>query len=274
MPVLSLDFPHCLSLILPYLALPSHTSSLPWRSWHVGTRITSHREGWYLFHLSVAKDPFHPSSSETEGKGHTQWMTTAQLRLLRIFTLQLIPYTIQQLHIALLGILLQRRDKRPRHGPRRLARNLRVLAGLRIFTARPHNHIGGTRLGLFVPLVGGVAGGCFFEEAHGGGGHASHVAAGVGGDDAEEALAGFFGKVGFFEDALGGVDVGEVESRSGVAGIEDGGEADPGLEGADHYAVHLVVDDVAGYTEVDGIDDFIVAVFFVTVKVFSLTAVT
>lgn len=201
-------------------------------------------------------------------------MTTAQLRLLRIFTLQLIPYTIQQLHITLLRIFLQRCDESPRHGPCRLARDLRVLTRLCIFTARPHDHIGGTRFGLFVPLIRGVAGSCFFEKAHGGGGHASHVAAGVGGDDAEEALAGFFGEVGFFEDALGGVDVGEIEGGSGVAGIEDGGEADAGLEGADHDAVHLVVDDVAGYTEVDGVDDFIVAIFFVAVEVFCLAAVT
>lgn len=150
-------------------------------------------------------------------------MTTAQLRLLRILALQLIPDTIQQLHIALLRVLLQRCDKRPRHGTRRLPRNLRVLARLRILAAGPHDHVGRTRLGLFVPLVGRVAGGCFFEEAHGGGGHASHVAAGVCGDDSEEALAGFFGEIGFFEDALGGVDVGKVECGSGVAGVEDGG---------------------------------------------------
>ena len=87
-------------------------------------------------------------------------------------------------------------------------------------------------------------------------------------------MAGFFGEVGLFEDALGGVDVGEVEGGAGVAGVEDGGEADAGLEGADHDAMHFVVDDVAGLAEVDGVDDFVIAVFFVAVEVFGLAAVT
>ena len=43
----------------------------------------------------------------------TQRMATAQLRLLRVFTLQFITDTVQQLHVALLGVLLERGDKCP-----------------------------------------------------------------------------------------------------------------------------------------------------------------
>jgi hypothetical protein len=38
--------------------------------------------------------------------------------------------------------------------------------------------------------------------------------------------------------------------------------------------VHLVVDNVAGSAEVDGVDDLIVAVFLVTIKILGLAAVS
>lgn len=47
------------------------------------------------------------------GWGHTQWMATAQLRLLRVLALQLIADAIQQLHVTLLRILLEGRDEGP-----------------------------------------------------------------------------------------------------------------------------------------------------------------
>lgn len=105
----------------------------------------------------------------------------------------------------------------------------------------------------------------FLEEAHCCGSHAAHVAASVGGYDTEQALARFLGEVGLFEDAGGGVDVWEVESGAGVAGVEDGGQTDTGSEGLDHDAVHFVVDDVAGVSKVDWVDHFVVAVVFVPV---------
>lgn len=54
-------------------------------------------------------------------------MTAAQLRLLRVFTLQFVTDAVKQLHVALLGILLERGDEGPRHGARCLAGDLRVL---------------------------------------------------------------------------------------------------------------------------------------------------
>lgn len=201
-------------------------------------------------------------------------MTTAQLRLLRILCLQLIPNTIKQLHIALLRILLHSRDERPAHRPRRLRRNRRVRTRLVILASRPHHHVRGARLGRNGPVVRLVAIRGFLEEAHDVAGHAAHVAARVRGYDGEEALAGFLGEVGLLEDALGGVDVGEVEGGAGVAGVEDGGEADAGLEGGHHDAVHFVVDDVTDLAEVDGVDDLVVAVGFVAVEVFGLASVT
>ena len=200
-------------------------------------------------------------------------MTAAQLRFLRILLLQILPDGIKQLDITLLGILLQRRNKRPTHRPRRLPPNIRIGTSLGILTARPHNHIGRTRLrpSCFLKTLITLCG--LFEEPHGCGGHAADVAAGVGRYEAEEALACFFGEIGLFEDALGGVDVGEVEGGAGVAGVEDCGQADAGGEGHYEDAVHFVVDDVAGLAEVDWVDDFVVTVVFVAVEVFGLTAV-
>ena len=58
-----------------------------------------------------------------------------------------------------------------------------------------------------------------------------------------------------------------------MARVEDGGQSDAGLQGGHHDAVHFVVDDVAGGAEVDGVDDFVVAVVFVAVEVGGLAPV-
>ena len=87
-------------------------------------------------------------------------------------------------------------------------------------------------------------------------------------------MASFFGEVGLFEDALGGIDVWKVERGAGMAGVEDCGQADTGLEGLDEDAVHVVVDDVTGNSEVDGVDDFVVAVVFVAVEIGGLSSMT
>lgn len=57
------------------------------------------------------------------GKELTQWMTAAQLRLLVIFALQLITDAVEQLYIALVRILAERRDESPRHGSRSFSTN-------------------------------------------------------------------------------------------------------------------------------------------------------
>jgi hypothetical protein len=53
-------------------------------------------------------------------------MTAAQLRLLRIVALELRPDIVQQLQIALLGVLLLRLDERPAQGSAGLAALERV----------------------------------------------------------------------------------------------------------------------------------------------------
>lgn len=57
----------------------------------------------------------------------TQRMATAQLRLLRVFTLEFVTNAVKQLHVALLRVLLECGDEGPRHGARCLACDLRVL---------------------------------------------------------------------------------------------------------------------------------------------------
>lgn len=51
---------------------------------------------------------------------HIQGMRAAQLRLLVVLALQLVADAVQQLYVALLRVLLERRDEGVRHGARRL----------------------------------------------------------------------------------------------------------------------------------------------------------
>lgn len=46
----------------------------------------------------------------------TKGMTAGELRLLCVFCSELVSDAVEQLHVALLRILLESRDKRPRHG--------------------------------------------------------------------------------------------------------------------------------------------------------------
>ena len=59
-----------------------------------------------------------------------------------------------------------------------------------------------------------------------------------------------------------------------MAGVEDRCETYPGLEGLYHNAMHFVINDMACDAEVDGIDHFIISVFFIAVKILGLSAVT
>lgn len=58
-----------------------------------------------------------------------------------------------------------------------------------------------------------------------------------------------------------------------MARVEDGGQANTGSERLDDVKVDFVVDDVSCLLEVHRVDDFVVAVFFVAVDVFGLSAV-
>jgi hypothetical protein len=117
----------------------------------------------------------------------TQWMATAQLRLLTIFGCQLISDTVQQLDYTLLWILLESVDKCPRHSTRGLGsyRGIRTWridqnsegsnigggggpqgVGLRSLVTRPHYHIGRRRLRRHCLIVSVIAPLGFLEEAH------------------------------------------------------------------------------------------------------------
>ena len=97
------------------------------------------------------------------------------------------------------------------------------IRSLTILAPTPHNHIRGTRLRPQILLVHVIAIDGFLEEAQRRRSHTADIAARVRGDNAEEALACFFGEVWFLEETLCGVDVGVVEGGAGVAGVEDGG---------------------------------------------------
>ena len=71
-----------------------------------------------------------------------------------------------------------------------------------------------------------------------------------------------------------GIDIREIKGGARVAGVEDGGQTHAWLEGFDHDVVHEVVDNVACLTEIDGVDDFIIAIVFIAVEIFSLAAMS
>lgn len=200
-------------------------------------------------------------------------MATAQLRLLAILLLQDNTNAIQQLQIRLVGILLNRADKRIAHGARGLASNCGVGARLVVLAAAPANDIGGARLGAHRLLVRLVAVHGMLAEAHEALEHAADVAARVRHGRAEQARAGLLHQVGLFEDALGGVRVGEIEHGARVARVENARQAHAGLQGCDADGVDFVVDYVAALLEVDGVDGLVVAVVLVAVEVFGLAAV-
>ena len=102
------------------------------------------------------------------------------------------------------------------------------LRGLGVFGAGKHDHVGGRGLCHHGSLACSVAIGRFLEEADGGLCDAAEITFAVGVDGAEEIHGGFFGQVGFLQNTLCGVDIGEVEGSSGMAGVEDRGKTDTG----------------------------------------------
>ena len=142
-----------------------------------------------------------------------------------------------------------------------------------VLAAGPHDDVGGRRsrvLGLVVRVVALVG---RLGEAEDGARDATEIAARIGPQGAKQALAGFLGQVGLLEDALGGVDVRQVHDGGRVARVENSRQPHAGLQRLDDAEVNLVVDDVAGLLEVDGVDDLVVAVVFVAVEVLGLPAV-
>lgn len=151
--------------------------------------------------------------------------------------------------------------------------SLKHARSLIIFTPRQHNHIRSRRPRRHSLGVRLVALGRAVEQAHALLEHAVEVALAVGRQDAEDVGSGVLGEVGLLEHALRRVDVRQVERGARVTRVEDGGQPHACGQRAHHDAVHLVVCDVPDLPEVDGVDDFVVAVVFVAVEVFGLSAV-
>ena len=184
------------------------------------------------------------------------------------------------------GDMKWREDVLVRHEEGRLVGKQRVnIRCLVVLAATPHDDIRGTGLGTHVALVCVVAGCRLFEQTHSCRSHAAEITTSVRRNDTEETGAGFFGKVGLFEHTLRRVDVGKVEGRTGVTGIKYSGESHAGLKWRNpvppyqcqayqsvvhdashlHDPVHLIIHNMAGLPKVDWVDNFVVAVFFVTI---------
>jgi hypothetical protein len=116
--------------------------------------------------------------------------------------------------------------------------------------------------------------GSLLEEAHDIARDATKISLAVGRDDTKQALARFLGEVGLLEDTLGRVDIWEVESGPRVAGVEYGRESYTSRQGRNHDSVHLVVRDVPILPKIHGVDDLVVTIRLVSVKVFCLSTVT
>lgn len=177
------------------------------------------------------------------------------------------------MHVALLGVFLEGSDESPRHGPSGLTVDGGILACLDVLATRPHDNVCAASLGASRLLVGIVSSGSFLKDANSGRKHRAHISTRVGGNGLEQALASFFGNIWLLEDTLGGVDVGEIESGSGMAGVEDCGQAHAGNKRLHQDSVHFVVNDMTSVSKIDGVDDLIRAIIFVAVQVFSLPAV-
>ena len=204
----------------------------------------------------------------------TQWVAAAQLWLLGILALELVPDAVQQPDVALLRVFLQRGNEGPGHGARRLTGDLGVLGCLVVFAAGPHDDVRGGRLGDFVLLVDLVPCGGFLEEAHGRRSNPTNVSPSVLRHDRKQTLAGLLGQVGLLENTLGRVYVWKIECRARVTGVKDCGKAYAWHEGLHQDAVHFVVDDVAGHSKVDRVYNFVITIIFVAVEIRCLPTMT
>lgn len=170
-----------------------------------------------------------------------------------------------------MGVLLQGGDERPRHGTGSLASDLSILGCLIVFATTPHDDVCRACLGPDIFLVYFVATGCFLEQRHGRVCHAAEIATRIARNDAQKALSGFLGEVGFLEYTLGRVNVGQIQSRTRVARVKNGSQSNTGLQRHDHDPVHLVVNNVPDLSEVYRVDDLIVAVLFIAIQIGRLT---
>ena len=103
--------------------------------------------------------------------------------------------------------------------------------------------------------------------------HASNIATSIGTNSGKQTLTSLLGKVGLLDHALGAVNIGQIHNGAGVTAIEDASQAHTSLEGLHDSIVNLIVDDVTGGLEVDGVDDLIKAVFLIAIGIFSLPTV-
>ena len=87
----------------------------------------------------------------------TQRVTTAQLGFLVVLALELVADAVQQLDVALVGVLAQGGDEGPTHCARGLAADAGVGGCLLVLGAGPHDDVSGRGFGAQVLLVHVVA---------------------------------------------------------------------------------------------------------------------
>lgn len=101
--------------------------------------------------------------------------------------------------------------------------------------------------------------------------HASNIATSIRANGLKQTLTSLLSKVRLLDHALGAVNVRQIKNGARVAAVKDASQAHTGLERLHDGKVNLIVDDVAGRLEVNGVDNLIEAVFLIAVGIFSLS---
>jgi hypothetical protein len=148
------------------------------------------------------------------------------------------------------------------------------LRSLRILRTTPHDHIRRARLCSKILLPHIPTRRNLLKQPTGPAKHAGHILSRITRHNTQQALPSFFGQIGLLEHTLRAVEVREIERRATVAGVEDRSESDPWLERGYHDSVHFIVDNMACGAEVDGVDDFVVAVVFIAIQIFRLSSMS
>lgn len=143
--------------------------------------------------------------------------------------------------------------------------------GLIVLAARPHDDIGRRRLGGNSTVVSFLAVGGLLEEADDVVGDTTQIALTVGGNDTKQTLSSFLGQVRLLENTLGRVNVRQIEGGTRMARVKDGCQTHTGLQRSNHDTMHLIISDVACLPEVDGIDNLVIAIVLIAIKILGLS---
>jgi hypothetical protein len=116
--------------------------------------------------------------------------------------------------------------------------------------------------------------GGLLKEAHDVVGHTAKITLTIGRYNTKQTLTSLLGEVGLLENTLCGIYVRQIQSGARVARVEYSCQSYTSLKWPDHNSMHLIVGNVTDLAEIYRVDDFIVAIRFITIQILCLSAVT